>query len=173
MQLDHWQAMVPVAGLLTNSLFQVLGFRYLVKRNLVKSVVMGYFFGLASVFVYEYHLGIHPTGSVEYWCILIANIITYSGLAYCYFAIIGLGVSLRIRLLDIVSHHPDGLLQEEIGEKFAAEVLIERRIQRLVENGQIREEDGRLYAINSPFLLLARLNAAVKKFMTGKSSEFD
>lgn len=173
MQLDYLQTIVPIVGLLTNAVVQLLGFRYVLRGNLIRSVFMGYFVGLVGVLICEYYLRAGTTATLEYWCILIANIITYSGLAYCYFSLIGLGVSLRIRLLELVICSPEGLLHGEIVEKFDPGSLVEKRVDRLVKNRQIREENGRLYGVNSPFLLIAKLNAAVKKFMIGKSSEFD
>lgn len=170
----YLQILAPLAGLIMNVIFQALGYRCIKDSNLMKSVFVGYLAGLVSILIFEYFFALdYRVESKEIWFIIATNIITYSGLAFCYFGLIGLGFSLRIRILDIISRTPGGLSYADLADKFDSRGLYGKRLERLVKGGQIREENGRYYAGASVFMLLARSNAAVKRFMVGKASEFD
>lgn len=170
---DHFiPIIVPLAGLLCNAVVQVAAFRFLTRGSVGKSLFVGFLAGfLVSLFL-EYCLYV-PSGGSEFWFLAATNVVIYICVSYCYFGIIGLALSLRIRILDIVDRDPAGPSYEKIAEQFDSKGLFEKRISRLVQNGQVRKEKGRYYSVDSAFLRIARLNVFVKKILVGKTSEFD
>jgi len=145
---------------------------YKCTTSLIKSVIYSYFVGLLSV--PAAHIVFLRGGlNIESLFVLITNVLIYTGAAYCYFGIIGLGVSLRIRVLNIVSLAPEGMTFQEISERFDSRGLFKRRIERLLDNQQIRRQGERYFIAKPGFLIISKLNTLVKIFLTGKSSEFD
>ena len=171
MSSELLHVLVPIVSLTTNALCQVFSCKYASTKNLMKSVFIGFAAGFAGFIPCGYLLARNPIS--QYFYLLLTNLITYCCLSFCYFVVIGLGVSLRFRILDILSRSSAGLSHEQLAREFDANGLFERRLNRLVESGQVSERNGRFHSVNSVFLILARLNIKVKQFMTGKSSEFD
>lgn len=95
-------------------------------------------------------------------------------LSYCYFVFINLGeTARRIRILKEVLDAPEGLSLEEILRRYNANEIIERRLQRLLVNGQIIIRDDKYY-IGKPLMLwMAKIVVAFKFILLGKKSEFD
>ena len=166
--------LLPVAGVIVDAIVQVVAYRFSHTVSLIKSVFAGCLAGLACLLALEW-LGWGASAATvrDSWFLLGTNVITYSGLAVCYWTVIGLGLSLRIRILDIVAGSESGLSLSEIEEQFDCRGLFRRRLNRLVQNGQILEENGRFFSVDSAFLATARLNAAVKRFLVGRTSEFE
>lgn len=170
---DHFlPIVVPLAALLFNAVAQVAAFRFLTKGGLGKSLLVGFVTGFVVSAFLQYCLYGRGGGS-EFWFVVLTNMIIYICVSYCYFGIIGLALSLRIRILDIVDRDPLGPSYKKIAEQFDSRGLFEKRISRLLQNGQVRKEKGRYYSVDSAFLKIARLNVFVKKLLVGKTSEFD
>lgn len=130
--------------------------------------------GFAIVLLFDYLFIYMDTISFLNLCfLLITSIIIYLGLSFCYFCVIGLGLSLRIRIMDIISKSPVQPSYEYLSGRFNPLSLFERRLERLINGGQIVEIGGKLYSVDSLFTRIALLNAIIKKFLTGKKSEFD
>lgn len=163
------ELLIPVTGFVVYVIAQFV--LYGVTRSLVKSVIYSYFVGLLSVTLM--HAILLGGLELEGFFVFITNFLIYTGSAYCYFGIIGLGVSLRIRVLDIIAQSPEGMNFSQIEEGFDSKGLFARRIERLLENKQIRREGNRYFIARPGFLLISRLNTLIKIFLTGKSSEFD
>jgi len=163
------ELLIPVAGFSVYVAAQFILYR--VTRSLVKSVICSYLVGLLSV--PTMHVVVLGGLDLEGFFVFVTNVLVYTGSAYCYFGIIGLGVSLRIRVLDIIAQSPEGMTFSQIEERFDSKSLFGRRIERLLENKQIRREGDRYFIARPGFLLVSRLNTLVKRFLTGKSSEFD
>jgi uncharacterized small protein (DUF1192 family) len=75
--------------------------------------------------------------------------------------------------MDIISKSPVQPSYEYLSGRFNPLSLFERRLERLINGGQIVEIGGKLYSVDSLFTRIALLNAIIKKFLTGKKSEFD
>jgi len=172
---DYLRVLLPVISLMINAISQVLSYRYIIKdSSLMKSVFIGFIFGLLIMLILDIYIGItYLIINRDFWFILLLNSIIYTCLSFCFFQIIGLGVSLRIRMLDYLEKKSEGATYDELNNNFDANSLFEVRLKRLTQSGQIIKKRDRYYSINSMFLLTARLNAAFKKFMIGKESEFD
>jgi hypothetical protein len=103
-----------------------------------------------------------------------ANAFTYSALGYCYFHFINLGeTARRIRILRELYDSKNGLSKDEILSKYNAHQIISKRIERLVNNGQIIFKDGRYYIGHPMMLLIAKIIVMMKCMVLGKKSEFD
>jgi len=172
--ISYLHILPPVSGLMTNAICQVLYCRLSSKqKKLQLSVLIGLGIGFISVLLFQYLFASTSDSLLDLGFLCMANIIIYIGLSFCYFGVIGLGLSLRIRIMDIINNsslHPS---YEYLSHKFNAPSLFERRIERLINGGQIREVNGKLYSVDSLFMRIAKLNAIIKKFLTGKKSEFD
>jgi len=173
MRAEMVHLFVPLIGLIIDALCQVACFRWITRRQLLQSVAAGYAAGLLAVIVMEITLARRFAHGPDGLLLAMAfNAATYSALAFNYWALIGLGLSLRIRILDIVARSPGGIDHDALRRRFDPDGLTRRRIARLIGNGQLRCQGDRCFAVDSPFLKTARLNAKVKRFFTGRTSEF-
>ena len=74
----------------------------------------------------------------------------------------------RIRILTELSGEPAGLTMEEIVKRYGAAEIIEKRLSRLVSNGQIVLKDGRFYAKNSSMAVITNIISFMKLIIFGK-----
>ncbi|MEK6683024.1 MAG: hypothetical protein AABY79_13800, partial [Nitrospirota bacterium] len=78
-----------------------------------------------------------------------------------------------IRILRELYDSKEGLSLEEILQRYNAKEIVEKRISRLINNGQVLYKDGR-YFIGSPvMLMISRIIVTMKLLLLGKASEFD
>lgn len=175
MSHNHWQAFIPIICLTVNVLVQVISFRYIANLKLLKSIFTGYAVGLATIFILELYVFFIPSIPVkDFFSILAVNIITYSSLSYCYFHFLNLGeTARRIRILMEIYDSKDGLSMDEILIRYNAKEIIERRINRLINSGQVIYKDGRYFIGNPIMLLMSKIIIAMKLILLGKKSEFD
>lgn len=172
---DSSQVLSPIIGLFINVSFQCVSFRYISNLALLKSVFLGFTVGLLGIFMLEFYalftLSISSKDSIY---ILIVNFITYSSLGYCYFHFINLGeTAQRIRIIRELYDSKDGLSTKEILERYNAKDIVEIRIKRLVNNGQIIYKEDRYYIGMPIMLLMAKIIVTMKIIVLGKRSEFD
>ena len=164
----------PLLGLLINAISQVLLCRYARGFGLLRSILSGFGYGLIMVISIE----------IAYYCAtpvsiallmgqLCVYIITYGALSYCYFHFVNLGeTARRVRILRELHDSKDGLSMEEILNRYNANDIIEKRISRLLSNGQIVLKEGKYFAGNSTVLLMNRAMILMKLVVLGKRSEF-
>jgi hypothetical protein len=159
---------------MVNALCQVLYCRLSSDQEKIQvSVSIGFGTGFVSLLLFEYLFAWTQYSFLNLFFLLTTNIIIYLGMSFCYFGVIGLGLSLRIRIMDIISKSPGQSSYAYLSGRFNPQSLFERRIERLINGGQIMATDGKLYPVESLFMRLAKLNVIIKKFLTGKKSEFD
>lgn len=174
MLVSYFYILPPVCGLTINAVCQVIYFRLSSDRKKIQlSVLIGFLIGLISLLLFQYLFVWQQYSFLNECFLLLTNVIIYLGLSFCYFGVIGLGLSLRIRIMDIINNSLVQPSYDYVFDKFNPRSLFEKRIERLINGGQIKEIDGRLYSCDSLFKQLALLNAIFKKFFTGKKSEFD
>lgn len=170
--LSYSNLLLPVGAVIINALVQLVYYRVDIRKRLGKSILIGFGFGLSSVIIASLAC-LYRQMNVETICIALVNLVSYIGLAYCYFGIIGLGISLRIRIIDIVTKYENGCTLQELAGQFNSRGLFEKRIERLVGTGKVRNNNG-IYCIASPsMLMMSRVNVRIKKFLTSKESEFN
>ena len=170
--LNAFAAVIALGG---NVVCQVCTARYVAGLSLLKSLYVGFILGIFSLMFIELywlkqaHLSL--TGNMFS---ILANVITYSALGYCYFHFVNLGeTARRIRILRELYDSKDGLSMDGILFVYNAEEMIGKRIDRLISSGQIICRDNRHY-INIPIMLLtAKVIVTMKLILLGKKSEFD
>jgi hypothetical protein len=100
---------------------------------------------------------------------LVFNLLIFAALGFCYINFVGLSIaSLRIRILQELLAHPEGLSQEKILESYNPRVLIDNRIDRLTAGLQLVEKDGRYHTGRRGILWAARIMNFTKRFVLGK-----
>jgi len=164
-----FQAIVPVICLVVNALTQVLLFRRVPRIGLLKTEYLGFMVGGAALLLFESRLGL----SRDSLGILAVNLLTYVALGYCYFHFVNLGeTARRIRILRELYEAKNGLTMDEILSCYNAKSILDIRLARLLNNGQIISGQGR-YFIKSPVvLLMARAMILMKLIVMGGKTEF-
>ena len=140
----------------------------------MNSVFLGFIFGFLNLLLFELYIYLVLIPNRSFIVNLITEIIIYTALSYCYFVFINLGeTARRIRILREVFDEPEGLSLEEILRRYNAKEIIERRLQRLLANGQIIAKEDKYY-IGKPLMLwMAKIVVAFKFILLSKKSEFD
>ncbi len=156
---NNWtHILVPFICLAANIFIQIAIFRFFPRTGLLKSVFLGFGCGLLSLFL------INPG------IMLANNLLIYALLGYCYFHFVNMGeTARRIRILAELAEAGEGLSSREILERYNAGDIIDRRLARLVNNGQVRCENGRYYVVNPTVLTMAIFMAAAKRVIFGKT----
>lgn len=149
----------PFLGLFFNVFFQIFLFRTFLKKNLLKSIIFGFCSGGACLLCLKSAWG-DKAGTI------LADTATYILLSYGYFHFLNLTeTARRIRILcELKEASPDGLTQAQILERYNAQEILDRRLERLVKNGQVICRDGRYY-IGKPIMLIAAKTTSVFKRM--------
>lgn len=164
---SFFRAFLPIICFALNLFSQIYIARYLKAIGLLKSVIWGFIHGAGWLFVLELL-------SQDKLASSIANIITYTALSYAYFHFVNLSeTARRIRILRELVDSKGGLTMQELLRSYNAREIIDKRIDRLMKNGQIRYSKGRYY-INKPVMLLAaKIIIIMKVLILGKRSEFN
>ena len=103
-----------------------------------------------------------------------ANLLIYGAFCYVYFHWNNTGeTARRIRLVWELDAAPDGLTEAELLARYPAREILERRLVRLIDGGQIVEREGQLALSGRLILLSARLVALAKRIVLGRRSELD
>jgi hypothetical protein len=101
--------------------------------------------------------------------LVVFNLVIFAALGFCYVNFVGLSIaSLRIRVLQELLAHPEGLRLENILERYNPKVLIDNRIDRLTAGRQIVEKEGRFHSGRRGILWAARIMVFMKFFILGR-----
>lgn len=150
------RSVVPLLGLFFNACCFVVGYRFVVRRGLLKALVLGFAAGAAVLFA--------AGGSIE-------DFFVYAMLSYGYFHFVNLGESARrVRLLREMEAAGAGLTAGEVFKRYNAREILDRRLERLLGSGQVKERDGRLFISNPVMLLSARIIRSLKGLLLGSDS---
>lgn len=167
--------LAPIAALALNVVCQVTICHLVPRAALLRSLVLG--FGLGAAFLLLYHtaawvLGGQPLAQAV--GLLLANLVIYGALGYCYFHFVNLGeTARRIRLVRELHQAPAGLTYPEILRRYNAAQITDLRMQRLLKTRQVVLRQGRYFIDRPLFLVISRLMVALKVVVLGKRSEFD
>jgi hypothetical protein len=169
-----WPVIAPVAALAINVLGQIVIFRLQRGRHFLRSIAMGFLLGGAALMIAQC---LYPPGSdpTEAWTkALLVNLPTYGALSYCFFNFANLGQSsIRIRIYAKVMARPGGVLVSEIAQEYNEASLMEMRLRRLVESGDLVLRDGRYRLGRKRFVPIAHTIFWIKRLILGKLSEFE
>jgi hypothetical protein len=163
--------LIPVLGLAVNVFIQLLSVRLFPGLGILKSVFTGFTAGGLSVLSAEIYLS---GGGIDYLPMIIANIIIYGSLGYCYFHFINLGITARrIRVLRELYAAGGGLSLNELLKRYNAGDMISKRLDRLLGSGQIVCRDDKYHIGKPVMLLMSKTIVAMKLIILGEKSEFD
>jgi hypothetical protein len=157
-----FQLLLPLASTLFSILCQILWLRWRAQRELLHSVFFGLAMGLTALLFLS---GWWPAPVLgEVWPLRGVNLILFLAANYCYLHYLNIGeASLRIRLLKEIEKSPGGLSREKIEELYSARTIVDARLRRLSENGQIDCHEGRYRVARGEILRLALFFRWVKK----------
>ncbi len=175
MLYSYSQVLNPVLGLMINVIVQVICSRFIQSFGLLKTVFLGFFVGMLSVLMIEFYIFFATSAHfTDFFMMFTASFITYASLGYCYFHFINLGeTARRIRILREIYDFKDGLTMEEILQRYNSKEIVDKRLSRLINNGQVIYKNGK-YHIGSPIMLMiTRIIVAMKMLLLGRRSEFD
>lgn len=169
------QVLTPIIALTLNVLFQVLGYRYVIRSSLLKSLFLGFFFGFIVLILLEFYaFFVGENSGEDCFYIAMVNVIAYSALAYCYFHFVNLGeTARRIRIVRELYKSKNGLSMKELLAIYNARKMVEMRISRLLNSGQIICKNNRYYVGKPVILFIAKIIIMMKIIILGKKSEFD
>ena len=166
--------MIPIICFPLNVLFQVVSYRVIPKIGLLKTELSGFVFGLFGLFIMEAITFLtFPILTINVFSVLITNLIIYLSLSYCYFHFVNLAVTARrIRLLRDLNNSEDGMTMDEILLQYNSRDMVQNRIERLVNSGQVIYKNNRYYIGRPAMLWSARIILIMKQLVLGKRSEF-
>ncbi|MDD5262506.1 MAG: hypothetical protein PHD76_11740 [Methylacidiphilales bacterium] len=171
----YYSLLSPVLALAANVVAQVLLVRLRRGSHFLRSVAEGCLCGGGVLAVLEAirirHLGVSPE---TLYYVLLVNAPAYLALSYCYFNFANLGqASIRIRIYNKIAKSPDGLRIEDLTREYNEQSLMEMRLHRLLESGDLVEKNGVLHIGRPRLAWAAKIIFAAKQFVLGKASEFE
>ena len=173
--LDLLQVANPIIGLGINVLIQILRSRYSSSSGLLKTVILGFAGGAFGVLALDCYI-LHNQSLLikNNYAVSLTNLIIYSLLGYCYFHFINLGeTARRIRIVTELFNSREGLTLEDILRRYDSREMVEKRIGRLVNNGQVVYRDGKYFIGKPVVLMMAKIIVMMKLIILSKRSEFD
>jgi hypothetical protein len=164
--------LAPLAAVGANVIAQVLAVRLRGGTQFFRSIIEGFVVGGIVLIALEISVPqIRQQGLVT--CVFVNGPI-YVALAYCYFGLANLGhTSIRLRMYSEISASPEGRTTREIEGIYDEGTLMQMRLQRLVESGDIVYKDGRYFVGRKKLVYMARILLACKHILLGKKSEFE
>ena len=167
--------LIAVVGLAVNVMAQLLSVRLIPGLGILKSVFTGFALGGLGVLSAALYLsGGLSIQDAEVLPMIIANVIIYGALGYCYFHFINLGITARrIRILRELYAADGGLSLKELLMRYNAGDMINKRLERLLGSGQIVLRDEKYHIGKPVMLMMSKTIVAMKLVILGKKSEFD
>jgi hypothetical protein len=166
--------LAPAIAFAINVVVQVASYRLVSRLNILGAIFAGFGAGLLALIVlsaYDYTIQRQPPP--ELISLFIVNLVTFSALGYGYFHFINLGVTARrIRLLIELMESEGGLAYEEILQRYNAREMVDNRLGRLLDSGQVLLKEGKCFIGKPVMLLMAKAMVAMKLLVLGKRSEF-
>jgi hypothetical protein len=165
----------PIIALAVNAITQVIVFRMRRGGQYFRSIVEGFLAG-AVIFAIIELLLLWGRSSLSNTLILalLVDFPTYLALSYCSYSFVQLGqTSIRIRIYSEIASSPSGVSIQELNREYDDDLLLRTRIQRLTEGGDIVLKGGRYVIGQKRFLYTSNILFGAKRFLLGKSSEFE
>jgi hypothetical protein len=165
----------PVIALSLNVAIQVVSFHFIGWLSLLRSIVIGFAAGIIFTLVFSFYL--FPP--VELWTamhigVLATNLMTFISLGYGYFHFVNLGeTARRIRLLREIYSQADGITTTELVQRYNVKTMLELRLNRLLNKGQIIARGNRYFIHSRLMIFITRIIITMKWIIIGKKSEFD
>jgi hypothetical protein len=173
--LETCEVAVPLIAAAVNVLVQLLAARVCPRWGYLRFIAAGFAAGLVSLLALEGILQARRGGAwQETAAVVTVNVLTYSALAFCFFAgfVNPAVTSLRVRLFRELQKSADGLAMETITALYDHRRLIALRIDRLVGGRQVVRRDGRYVLEGSTLWFICKVVFVAKRVVLGKASEF-
>ncbi len=167
------QYISPVLCFTLNLVLQILSLRFFQRIGLLRSIYLGFFAGLTvlACFWPNIFLRLSPFLSVNL-SFAAASMSIYLCLSYSYFHFLNLGeTARRIRILRELYDSKEGLSYGELLERYNANMIIEVRLKRLIDSGQIELKNGRYFIRVHLVLFFSHWIMRMKKIIYGKGYE--
>lgn len=170
MFFDYLKIAIPIFCLCVNVLVQIFIFRYMPNLGLLKSEYLGFGVGFVGILLFKFYIFLfHLRAINDFILIFIVDLMTYSALGYCYFHFVNLGeTARRIRILRELYDAKEGLTIGEILERYNAQNIVQKRIDRLLNTEQIIIRNDRFYISHPTMLFIAKIITAMKLILLGK-----
>lgn len=162
-------AFLPVFCLCFNCAAQVLVFR--LHNKLLNSVIWGFCAGFLALSIFDILAAAGVQGALPPGLtgIFLVQALTYLCLGYCYFHFLNLTeTARRIRIMRELRENPQGLALNELLARYNARQILERRISRLIDNGQVRGQGGRLFTGRPVIFWMAKIMVFMKLVLLNK-----
>jgi len=170
MPIDYLNTLTPLVCLTLNVAVQITSFRYITGLSLLNSVFFGFGIGFIGVLGIEaFMLLVLPAQAKDIAPTVLTDIIIYSVLGYCYFHFVNMGeTARRLRILLELFYEKNGLSMQEIVMRYGAREIIEKRLARLIANGQIVSKNGSYYIGNPVMLTISTIMRWMRVIVFGK-----
>jgi hypothetical protein len=172
---DYLPLLSLVGAITTNVLSQVVLVRVRRGKCFLRSIVEGFSAGVVALGLLNSLLIAHSASiGMGLLVFFFVDLPTYGALSYCYFTLAYLGQSsIRIRMYSEIASVPSGVSVREMSLRYDDASLLEMRLQRLIESGDIVERDGRFFVGRARLVRVGNIIVATKHFLLGKKSEFE
>jgi hypothetical protein len=168
-----WPIFAPIGALAINVIAQIIAFRRHRGTQFFRSIVVGFAAGFLALVTAQL---LFPPGATrtQAWCnALLVNVPIYGALSYCFFNFANLGQSsVRIRIYARIAAAANGVSLAELSSEYNEASLMQMRLQRLLESGDLVENDGRYLLGRRRFVPVAHAIFGIKRFVLGTGSEF-
>jgi len=146
------QLLTSFNAFIINVLIVLIINRFQFLNSLLKTLLLGFLIGFFTVAIM--HIIFLSFNFIDSLSIFIVNIAIYTALSYCFFNVIALAVTARrIRIIRELYKYEKGLTKTEILKIYNAKDMVDYRIKRMINSGQIISQNDTLY-IGKPILLL-------------------
>ncbi len=165
----------PILGTAVNVLIMCLIPRLFPATGYFRSVMAAFGAGLAALLVLEgVRYGVDSGDTFEFSVLLASNLAVYACLGFLFFNAVNVGeASIRVRILRELMAADGAIAEAELLSRYNDRTILSNRLARLLENGQIRRQDGRYFLEPGKLLLIAKLIRVVKYLLFRRTSEFD
>ena len=170
--IDIFYVLLPIVGLIVNSIIQIFFLRNLNGQAYFKSIKTGFLCGAISILIFEViFIIIKFEISINHISYLIMNFLTYALFGLCYFICINISVSaIRIRLLKELNDSFEELTLDKILIRYNSKEIINRRIKKLENNQQITCINQRYYTKKSITLFMIFVKELLSVIILRKKS---
>jgi hypothetical protein len=136
----------PILGMFLNVIIQILSFRYICKKTIIASMIIGYLTGLLAIIYFEIStIVVLKYPPIESFFLGSTVILTYILLSFCYINFLGLIISaLRTRILTEINN-TKGISMKECMERYSPEEMLINRSKRWINKNQIYYKDNCYY----------------------------
>jgi hypothetical protein len=97
------------------------------------------------------------SGTIRHYNVYI-NVATYVTFSYSYFHFVNMGqTARRIRILREIYEARGGISYDDLLRNYNAKIILDTRVERLIDKKQIIEKNHRLYIYNSAMANIAKI----------------